>query len=183
MFEPAALLREARRQKGYHSPMFPHSAFLIPMAISFSVASRVPARQAVRHVAVLSHRTLRIYACRRTAGIIGCAVGAPFAVLVAEELFACGCRMVISVTSAGQIEPVGDLPYFRRDRSRVAGRGHELSLRPAGGLCGGRSSQWRPPCGSDGQGITRPRQGRAGRPTHRSAKRRALSPLRAPKAC
>ena len=27
-----------------------------------------------------------------TAGIVGCAVGAPFAVLIAEQLFACGCR-------------------------------------------------------------------------------------------
>jgi uridine phosphorylase len=39
-------------------------------------------------------------------------VGAPFAVLVAEELFACGCRMLISVTSAGQITPAADPPYF-----------------------------------------------------------------------
>ena len=45
-------------------------------------------------------------------GIVGCAVGAPFAVLVAEELFASGCRMLISVTSAGQITPAGSPPYF-----------------------------------------------------------------------
>ena len=38
-------------------------------------------------------------------GIIGCAVGAPYAVLVAEELFASGCRMLISVTSAGMLRP------------------------------------------------------------------------------
>jgi uridine phosphorylase len=46
------------------------------------------------------------------AGIIACAVGAPFAVLVAEELFACGCRILISVTSAGQILQAGRPPYF-----------------------------------------------------------------------
>jgi uridine phosphorylase len=45
-------------------------------------------------------------------GIVGGAVGAPFAVLVAEELFASGCRFLISVTSAGQITPVGIPPYF-----------------------------------------------------------------------
>jgi uridine phosphorylase len=39
-------------------------------------------------------------------------VGAPFAVLVAEELFASGCRFLISVTSAGQITPVARPPYF-----------------------------------------------------------------------
>jgi uridine phosphorylase len=45
-------------------------------------------------------------------GIIGCAVGAAFAVLLAEELFASGCRFLVSVTSAGQITPLGDPPYF-----------------------------------------------------------------------
>jgi uridine phosphorylase len=47
-----------------------------------------------------------------TVGVIGCAVGASFAVLVAEELFVSGCRLLISVTSAGQIVPAGDPPYF-----------------------------------------------------------------------
>ena len=45
-------------------------------------------------------------------GIIGCAVGAAFAVLIAEELFASGCRFLVSVTSAGQIAPLGAPPYF-----------------------------------------------------------------------
>lgn len=45
-------------------------------------------------------------------GIIGCAVGASFAVLVAEELFAAGCEFVISITSSGQITPLGEPPYF-----------------------------------------------------------------------
>jgi len=48
----------------------------------------------------------------QTAGIVGCAVGAPFAVLIAEELFASGCRLLISLTSAGQITPAGRPPYF-----------------------------------------------------------------------
>jgi len=45
-------------------------------------------------------------------GIIGCAVGASFAVLVAEELFASGCQLLISVTSAGQILPNEPPPFF-----------------------------------------------------------------------
>ncbi len=48
----------------------------------------------------------------QTAGIIGCAVGAPFAVLIAEELFVSGCRLLLSLTSAGQIVPAGPTPYF-----------------------------------------------------------------------
>ena len=48
----------------------------------------------------------------REIGIIGRVVGASFAVLVAEELFASGCRLLISLTSAGQIVPCGPTPYF-----------------------------------------------------------------------
>ena len=40
------------------------------------------------------------------------AVGASFAVLVAEQLAASGARLVISVTSAGLITPAGRPPYF-----------------------------------------------------------------------
>jgi len=43
---------------------------------------------------------------------VGCAVGAPFAVLIAEELFASGCRLLLSLTSSGQITPCGPTPYF-----------------------------------------------------------------------
>lgn len=45
-------------------------------------------------------------------GIVGNAVGASFAVLVAEEMFASGCQLLISMTSAGQIVSEGDPPYF-----------------------------------------------------------------------
>ena len=48
----------------------------------------------------------------QTVGIVGSVVGAPFAVLVAEELFASGCRFLLSLTSAGQITPAGPPPYF-----------------------------------------------------------------------
>lgn len=45
-------------------------------------------------------------------GFVGCAVGASFAVLVAEQLFASGCRFLVSMTSAGQLVPVRQPPYF-----------------------------------------------------------------------
>lgn len=46
-------------------------------------------------------------------GIVPCAVGASFAVLVAEELFAAGCELLISITSAGQLsDKFGAPPYF-----------------------------------------------------------------------
>ncbi|WP_352806903.1 hypothetical protein [Mesorhizobium sp. M0340] len=48
----------------------------------------------------------------QTLGIIGCVVGSSFAVLFAEQLFASGCRLLISITSAGQITALGPPPYF-----------------------------------------------------------------------
>jgi hypothetical protein len=42
-------------------------------------------------------------------GVIGRAVGAPFVVLVAEDLFACRCQLLISITSARQIISKGGL--------------------------------------------------------------------------
>ncbi len=48
-----------------------------------------------------------------TVGVIGNAVGASFAVLVAEQLFASGCEFLMSVTSAGQLAKPKPPPYFQ----------------------------------------------------------------------
>src|SRR5258708_25511890 len=45
-------------------------------------------------------------------GIVPHVVGSSFAALVAEELFASGCQLIISETSAGQIAPIAQPPYF-----------------------------------------------------------------------
>ena len=38
--------------------------------------------------------------------------GAAFAVLIAEELFASSCRLLLSMTSTGQLQPCRPTPYF-----------------------------------------------------------------------
>ena len=43
-------------------------------------------------------------------GLIGGTVGAPFAVLVAEQLIACGCRCIIAYSSAGAVAEGLSLP-------------------------------------------------------------------------
>ncbi len=59
------------------------------------------------------HTTLHEFNIGGTAcGVVGCAVGGSFAVLIAEEMFASGCELLISITSAGQIVPVRPPPYF-----------------------------------------------------------------------
>jgi uridine phosphorylase len=112
VFEPGALLREARRQKGLPVADVPPVCILDPDG---DIVRRLKnSGQARRSDAWPCYHTelYEFTLAGGIAGIIGCAVGAPFAVLVAEELFACGCRILISLTSAGQIVPVGDPPYF-----------------------------------------------------------------------
>ena len=50
------------------------------------------------------------------AGLISESSAAPsaprYAVLIAEEMFASGCKLLISVTSSGQIVPIRPPPYF-----------------------------------------------------------------------
>ena len=45
-------------------------------------------------------------------GVVGKVVGAPTAVLVAEVLFASGCRFLVHLSSAGQIAAVAEPPHF-----------------------------------------------------------------------
>lgn len=112
VFLPSALLREARRQKGLPVVDVPPICILDPDG---DIVRRLRlSGRAKRFDAWPCYHT-ELYAFSlggETVGILGCVVGAPFAVLVAEELFACGCRILISLTSAGQIVPAGDPPYF-----------------------------------------------------------------------
>ena len=45
-------------------------------------------------------------------GLIGGTVGAPFAVLVAEELFASGCKALVTISSAGRLALDAEPPFF-----------------------------------------------------------------------
>lgn len=110
IFLPENMLREARRQRGLSARRIPDVCLLDPDG------------DIVRHL-VREGRAERSesWACYHTElweadhdnvriGIVGRAVGASFAVLVAEELFASGCEFVVSMTSAGQIAPELELP-------------------------------------------------------------------------
>jgi uridine phosphorylase len=112
VFEPAALLREARRQKGLPATDVPSVCVLDPDGDIVRYLKNCSAARPVETWPCY-HTVLYEFALAgQDVGIVGCAVGAPFAVLVAEELFACGCELLISVTSAGQIVSAGPPPYF-----------------------------------------------------------------------
>lgn len=111
-FTPESLLREARRQKGADKVAVPKVCLLDPDG---DIVRQLRADgRARRHDGwVCYHTDLWLFDLDgREIGVVGCAVGASFAVLVAEELFASGCELLISVTSSGQITPSGKPPYF-----------------------------------------------------------------------
>ncbi len=112
VFLPAALLREARRQKNLAPADVPPICILDPDGdIVRRLRERGEAKPFERWPCY--HTRLDTFTLAgQTVGIVGCAVGAPFAVLIAEELFASGCRLLLSLTSAGQIVPGGSTPYF-----------------------------------------------------------------------
>jgi uridine phosphorylase len=112
VFRPAALLREARRQKGLATVDVPSVCILDPDGDIVRRLRQTGQAQSFEGWPCYHTRLDTFTLAGRTVGIIGCAVGAPFAVLIAEELFACGCRLLLSVTSAGQITPAGRPPYF-----------------------------------------------------------------------
>jgi hypothetical protein len=110
VFQPESLLREARRQRRRIEEPVPDVCLLDPDG------------DVVRHLQQTGRgRRSETWACYHTdlwqtevagipVGVVGNAVGAPFAVLVAEELFASGCKFLVSVTSAGQLDPAMTLP-------------------------------------------------------------------------
>jgi uridine phosphorylase len=112
VFRPAALLRVARRQKRIPIVNVPAICILDPDG-DIVRRLRKEGRSKPFEGWPCYHTQLDAFELAgQTVGIIGCAVGAPFAVLIAEELLESGCRLLLSVTSAGQIVPAEPTPYF-----------------------------------------------------------------------
>jgi hypothetical protein len=100
-FTPGSLLREARRQRGLAEQTVPAVCVLDPdgdlvRRLQVEGRSRADPHWACYHTTL--HRVAETGA---ELGIVPFAVGASFAVLVAEELFSCACELLISMTSAG----------------------------------------------------------------------------------
>jgi uridine phosphorylase len=112
VFTPENLLREAKRQKAIADKKVPRICLLDPDG------------DIVRNLRSEKKADLNPYwACYHTKmyifkfkgiefGIIDYAVGSSFSVLVAEELFASGCQLLLSMSSAGQIIAKRKPPYY-----------------------------------------------------------------------
>lgn len=105
IFKPKNLLREARRQKSIPGCDIPGTCLLDPDGDIIAHLKNNGLASTNRCWAGYHTSMLEFELNGRTVGIIGQAVGASFAVLVAEQMFASGCELLISITSAGTITP------------------------------------------------------------------------------
>jgi uridine phosphorylase len=105
LFTPENLLREARRQKNIKDCKVPEVCVLDPDGDLVEYLIRTG--QAEINECWACYHT-KLFSVRQNGfqfAVIGCGVGSSFAVLIAEQLFASGCKILISVTSAGIINP------------------------------------------------------------------------------
>ena len=112
IFTPENLLREARRQKSIANKKVPRICLLDPDG-DIVTKLRAEKRADINPCWACYHTQMYIFQYGGIEyGIIGYAVGSSFSVLVAEELFAAGCQLLLSMSSAGQIIAKTKLPYF-----------------------------------------------------------------------
>jgi uridine phosphorylase len=112
VFQPANLLDGARRQKGLPPGGVPAGCLLdmdgelVERLVASGRALADPSWPCF-HTKLHRWRT-----GDEEIGVIGGTVGAPFAVLVAEELFASGCEALVSISSAGLVASDATPPLF-----------------------------------------------------------------------
>jgi uridine phosphorylase len=112
VFRPENLLREGRRQRGVAPGLVPDICMLDPDGDIVRWLTATGRARRCAHWACY-HTDLFIFShAGREIGVIGNAVGASFAVLLAEQLFVSGCKLLISITSAGQIAEALQAPCF-----------------------------------------------------------------------
>lgn len=112
VFSPESLLREARRQKDVRDSPIPDVCILDPDGDILRYLRASGRAQRVEGWACYHSDMVGFTHGGRDYGIVGCAVGAPYAVLLAEQMFVSGCRLLLSVTSSGQIKRLREPPYF-----------------------------------------------------------------------
>jgi uridine phosphorylase len=131
-FTPEGLLREARRQKGIAPASVPAVCVLDPDGDIVRQLMRGGRARRDPDWACYHTDLYRFADGALELGLIGCAVGAPFAVLIAEQLFASGCRLLLSMTSAGQLAALRPPPYFVLIDRALRDEGTSYHYLPAG---------------------------------------------------
>lgn len=112
VFAPVTVLREARRQRQLPGLHVPPVCVLDPDGDIVRWLKRTGAGTLSDTWACYHSELYEFDLAGTRVGVVGCAVGAPYAVLVAEQLFVCGCEVLFSITSAGRIGDRATPPYF-----------------------------------------------------------------------
>jgi len=133
VFTVESLLREAVRQKSLPQGQIPEVCVLDPDGDIVQYLLETGQAQLNPYWACYHTRLYNFVHAGIEFGIVGCAVGASFAVLVAEEMFASGCKFLISMTSAGQIVNKGNPPYFVLIEKALRDEGTSYHYLPSSG--------------------------------------------------
>lgn len=130
VFLPENLLREARRQKNKQECNVPSVCLLDPDGdvADYLIRNNIAAKNdcwACYHSALYT-----FYLDDKVIGIIPFVVGSSYAVLVAEQLFVSGCRILISITSAGIISQPDNFKRFALITSAIRDEGTSYHYLP-----------------------------------------------------
>ncbi len=106
IFNPENLLREGRRQKKLPDCNVPEVCVLDPDGDIVRYLQKNNLGELNQCWACYHSNLYTFKSGALTLGVVGCAVGSSYAVLVAEQLFVSGCQLLISITSAGIINPI-----------------------------------------------------------------------------
>ncbi|MBR9998468.1 MAG: nucleoside phosphorylase [Cyclobacteriaceae bacterium] len=112
LFLPENLLREARRQKNLPHCRVPSICLFDPDGDLFDYLKAGNQLGKIGSWACYHSELYRFKHDGIEIGIIPRVVGASYAVLIAEQLFVSGCEMLISLTSAGIINPFDEGKRF-----------------------------------------------------------------------
>jgi uridine phosphorylase len=131
VFTAASLLREARRQRHLPDTRVPPICMLDPDG-DLARHLQATGRARIDPTWACYHTTLmRFTLAEREVAIVPFAVGAPFAVLVAEELMASGCEILINLTSAGRIAAPPGIASFMVIERALRDEGTSFHYLPA----------------------------------------------------
>ena len=131
VFSASSLLREARRQRGLANVAVPDVCILDPDGDLTRYLHAIGAATVDESWACYHTTLSRFPLADREVGIVPFTVGAPFAVLVAEELAASSCRLVINLTSAGRIAAPAGIAAFVVVERALRDEGTSLHYVPA----------------------------------------------------
>ncbi len=130
LFQPTNLLREARRQKEIETCNIPSICVLDPDGDIVDYLQSTGKASLNSCWACYHTQMYEFELAGMTVGIIGCAVGASFAVLLAEQMFVSGCEYLVSITSAGIIHPFEQQVEFMLIESALRDEGTSYHYLP-----------------------------------------------------